>query len=119
MWLVLVQATTILTATLGKARNSNIVDDTLLKEYHEALELLETSLYPDVRKRYLKASQKNLVSIIANEDKYFKVIDTAKKGGDLSVLCDNSSTSSISEDNVKQFKNDLELGVEEEKVIID
>ena len=110
---VLVQSCTVLTSTLSKARNSTEVDKDLLREYHEALELLETSLYPDVRKRFLKASQKNLVSIIANEDDYFDLIEKAKSGQDISAYrSDNGSNHSgqpneHSEENIKRFQNDV------------
>jgi len=106
---VLVQSCTVLTSTLAKARNSTDVDDALLREYHEALELLETSLYPDVRKRFLKASQKNLVSIISNEDKYFDLIEKAKNGENISVYgSDNSRRQSA--ENIKRFQRDVEHG---------
>jgi hypothetical protein len=101
---VLVQSCTVLTATLAKARNSTDVDESLLREYHEALELLETSLYPDVRKRFLRASQKNLVSIISNEDNYFQLIQKAKKGEDISKYADTSPEAS-SEDSVRMNSN--------------
>ena len=102
---VLIQSCTVLTGTLAKARNSSIVDEDLLREYHEALELLETSLYPDVRKRFLKASQKNLVSIISNEDAYFQMIEDAKAGKDISEYKSNSSQTT-SEDNIDLFRNE-------------
>ena len=110
---VLVQSCTVLTSTLSKARNSTEVDEDLLREYHEALELLETSLYPDVRKRFLKASQKNLISIIANEDDYFDLIEKAKSGEDISAYrSDNGSNHSgqpneHSEENIKRFQSDV------------
>ena len=106
---VLIQSCTVLTSTLAKARNSTEVDDALLREYHDALELLETSLYPDVRKRFLKASQKNLVSIISNEDDYFDLIEKAKSGEDISAYrSDTSSTNSA--DNIKRYQRDVERG---------
>ena len=92
------------------------MDEDLLREYHEALELLETSLYPDVRKRFLKVSQKNLVSIIANEDEYFDLIEKAKSGEDISAYrSDQGSDKSDvandhSEENIQRFQNDVELG---------
>ena len=110
---ILVQSCTVLTSTLSKARNSTEVDDDLLREYHDALELLETSLYPDIRKRFLKSSQKNLVSIIANEDAYFDLIEKAKSGEDISAYrSDNGSNHSgqpneHSEENIKRFQNDV------------
>lgn len=116
---ILIQASVILTATLGRARNANEVDESLLQEYHTALELLETSLYPDVRKRFLKQSQKNLVSIIESEQKYFDVVNTAKKGLQIKdVVADmnsDSSTDSSTDDIIsKPIKSsDLEGDIEE------
>ena len=106
---VLIQSCTVLTSTLAKARNSTEVDDDLLREYHDALELLETSLYPDVRKRFLRASQKNLVSIISNEDDYFDLIEKAKNGQDISAYRSDGS-SSHTEDNINRFQRDVENG---------
>ncbi|MBF95548.1 MAG: hypothetical protein CMH58_10365 [Myxococcales bacterium] len=109
---VLIQSCTVLTTTLAKARNCTEVDDDLLREYHDALELLETSLYPDVRKRFLRASQKNLISIISNENDYFKLIEKARNGQDISAYrSDNSSsTDEHSNENIKRFQMDLEQG---------
>jgi len=102
---VLIQSCTVLTSTLAKARNSSTVDEDLLHEYHEALELLETSLYPDVRKRFLKASQKNLITIIKNEDDYFEVI---KKAREKKNILDNKSLGSTttSQNNITQLESD-------------
>ena len=108
---VLIQSCTVLTSTLAKARNSTVVDEDLLREYHEGLELLETSLYPDVRKRYLKASQKNLVSIISNEDDYFDLIKKAKKGEDISDYKSVSSSTTTSQENIKRFQNEKEIEI--------
>ena len=110
---VLVQSCTVLTSTLSKARNSTEVDEALLREYHEALELLETSLYPDVRKRFLKASQKNLVSIIANEDTYFSLIEKAKNGQDISAYRSDDNSSHHSEENIQRYQRDVERGASE------
>lgn len=110
---VLVQSCTVLTSTLSKARNSTEVDEALLREYHEALELLETSLYPDVRKRFLKASQKNLVSIIANEDTYFSLIEKAKNGQDISAYRSDDNSSHHSEENIERYQRDVERGASE------
>ena len=103
---VLIQSCTVLTSTLAKARNSTEVDDALLREYHDALELLETSLYPDVRKRFLRASQKNLVSIISNEDNYFDLIEKAKNGQDISAYRSDTS-SNHADDNINRFHHDV------------
>tara|TARA_R100000541_G_scaffold14020_1_gene23375 strand:+ start:1227 stop:1874 length:648 start_codon:yes stop_codon:yes gene_type:complete len=123
---ILIQASVILTATLGRARNANEVDESLLQEYHTALELLETSLYPDVRKKFLKQSQKNLVSIIESEQKYFDVVNTAKKGlqikdvvADMNIesSTDDSSTDDIISKPIKSsdLEEDIEEGLSEEK----
>jgi len=53
---IILQAQSILTHTLNNARNQTEVSTQLLKEYHEALEKLEVSIYPDLRKKYLKIS---------------------------------------------------------------
>ena len=111
----LIQASVILTATLAKARNSNEANEDLLKEYHTALELLETSLYPDVRKKFLKQSQKNLVSIIDAEQKYFNIVNTAKSGGNLTEVIGNLSDSSTDDIISSPTKiKDLEAGLNDE-----
>lgn len=111
----LIQASVILTATLAKARNSNQANEELLKEYHTALELLETSLYPDVRKKFLKQSQKNLVSIIDAEQKYFNIVNTAKTGGNLTEVIGNLSDSSTDDIISSPTKiKDLEVGLSDE-----
>jgi len=106
---VLVQSCTILTNTLTKARNVTEVSDDLLHEYHHALELLEISLYPDVRKKFLRASQKNLIGIIKNEDCYFHTIEQARAGEKI-TSCDSSSD--ISEENVNKYQVDEGLSGE-------
>ncbi len=109
---VLVQSCTILTNTLTKARNVTEVSDDLLHEYHHALELLEISLYPDVRKKFLRASQKNLIGIIKNEDCYFHTIEKARAGENI-TSCDSSSD--ISEENVNKYQvEEVERGEKRE-----
>jgi len=66
----LVMAISLLTNTLTKARNHTELDDDLLAEYHSSLQANEGSLYPDIRKTYLKQAHKNLLSIMACEQKY-------------------------------------------------
>ena len=119
---VLIQAGVILTATLGRARNAKEIDQDLLKEYNTGLELLETSLYPDVRKRFLKQSQKNLVSILDSEQKYFEVVNISKRGGNIKdVIADMSSDSSTDDSSTDDIiskpttTEDLEEGLSEEK----
>jgi len=105
---VLIQSCTILTNTLTKARNVSEVNDDLLHEYHHALELLEISLYPDVRKKFLRASQKNLVGIITNEDRYFDLIEKARSGEKIETY-PSSSESDVSSENVSKYQ-DEEVG---------
>ena len=76
----LIQATSLLTNTLNKSRNHGSLDHEILLEYHDALEKLETSVYPDIRKKYLKMSQKNLIDIMKIEQTYFKNIELVNKG---------------------------------------
>lgn len=89
---VLIQSVTILTNTLNTARNQDDVTPELTNAYHHSLELLEISLYPDVRKRFLKASQKNLLSIMKSENAYFNVIEKQNRG-ELITSCPSDSSS--------------------------
>jgi len=75
----LIQSTSLLTNTLNKCRNHDILDNEIMIEYNDALEKLETSIYPDIRKKYLKMSQKNLIDIMKIEQTYFKNIELVNK----------------------------------------
>ena len=77
---ILLQSQSLLTHTLTNARNEEEVTPNLLKEYHESLEKLEVSLYPDIRKKFLVQSDKNLISIMKQEQKYFNNIKTINEG---------------------------------------
>ena len=77
---ILIQSTSLLTNTLNKCRNHSELDEDILKEYHDALEKLETSVYPDIRKKYLKMSHKNLLEIMKQEQKYFNNIILVNEG---------------------------------------
>ncbi len=77
---VLIQSQSLLTTTLNKYRNHDEVDKDLVIEYNSALEKLETSVYPDVRRKYLQQSHKNLLSIMKLEQKYFKNIELVNNG---------------------------------------
>lgn len=77
---VLIQSQSLLTTTLNKYRNHDEVDKELVFEYNSALEKLETSVYPDIRKKYLQQSHKNLLSIMKLEQKYFKNIELVNNG---------------------------------------
>jgi len=77
---ILLQSQSLLTHTLTNARNEEEVTPNLLKEYHESLEKLEVSLYPDIRKKLLVQSHKNLISIMKKEQIYFANIKSINEG---------------------------------------
>jgi hypothetical protein len=77
---VILQAQSLLTHTLANARNQEDLSQNLLKEYHESLEKLETSIYPDIRKKFLKQSHNNLISIMKQEAKFYSMIDMVNNG---------------------------------------
>ena len=58
---IFLQSQSLLTHTLTNARNEDEITPSLMKEYHESLEKLEVSLYPDIRKKFLVQSHKNLI----------------------------------------------------------
>ena len=91
---VLIQSTTILTNTLTQLRNANELSDEIIHSYNHSLELLETSLYPDIRKKFLKISQRNMENIIKNENAYFKNVDNVRKGLPIKKSDSDSDTSS-------------------------
>lgn len=91
----LVQAIALLTNTLNKARNHKELDDDLLLEYHSALQANETSLYPDIRKTYLRSAHKNLLSIMAQEQKYYDSIEKVKAGEKIN---DPTNSNNVSRD---------------------
>ena len=91
----LVQAIALLTNTLQKARNHTELDNDLLIEYHNALQANETSLYPDIRKTYLKSAHRNLLSIMAQEQKYYDSIRMVKAGV---AIKDPSHSNNVSRD---------------------
>lgn len=77
---VLIQSTTILTNTLNQVRNAEELTEEITHAYNHSLELLEISLYPDIRRRFLKISQRNMEVIIKNENCYFDNVDRARQG---------------------------------------
>ena len=77
---VILQAQSLLTHTLSNARNQDDLSPTLLKEYHESLEKLETSIYPDIRKKFLKQSHNNLIAIMKQETKFYNLINKVNNG---------------------------------------
>tara|TARA_R100000541_G_scaffold59230_1_gene72356 strand:- start:2038 stop:2667 length:630 start_codon:yes stop_codon:yes gene_type:complete len=70
----IINASGLITNILGKARNKKDIDEELLHEYNDALGYLETSLYPDQRKVFLKQSHRNLIEIMRQEEKYYDLI---------------------------------------------
>ena len=80
---VLIQGISLLTNTLNKCRNHKDIDDDILTDYNMALEKLETSVYPSVRKKYLKQSHKNLIEIMKQEKKYYDAINDVNAGRDI------------------------------------
>ena len=77
---VLIEANSRLTNILTKARNHETIDADLLHEYNDGLECIETSMYPNERKMYLRTSHKNLISIMLQERKYYGMIDKVNNG---------------------------------------
>ena len=100
---ILIQSTSLLTNTLNKCRNHSELDEDILKEYHDALEKLETSVYPDIRKKYLKMSHKNLLEIMKQEQKYFDNINLVNQG---IKITDDESINSAEEKNKQRFSLD-------------
>ena len=113
----LVQAIALLTNTLNKARNHKELDDDLLVEYHSALQANETSLYPDIRKTYLRSAHKNLLSIMAQEQKYYDSIEnisTTRPRGYSNVSTDKDSAGILSYLNTDS--NDSDTGEEQKPI---
>ena len=98
---VILQAQSLLTHTLANARNQEDLSQNLLKEYHESLEKLETSIYPDIRKKFLKQSHNNLISIMKQEAKFYSMIDMVNNG-------ENVDT----DDSLSSKSNPLEVHIE-------
>jgi len=81
---VLLQSQSLLTHTLNNARNEKELTPNLSKEYNDALEKLETSVYPDIRRRFLKISHNNLISIMKQEQRFFDALHKVENGESLS-----------------------------------
>jgi len=101
---ILLQSQSLLTHTLTNARNENEITPNLRKEYHDSLEKLEISLYPDIRKRFLVQSNKNLISIMKQESIYFSKIKSIHEGNYI-PSCDSSIES-----------NDIELTTQTDNI---
>ena len=99
---VILQSQSLLTHTLNNARNETEMTDQLIKDYNDALEKLETSVYPDTRKKYLKISHNNLISIMKQEAKFFEALEKANNG-------ELSSESSIESNESTNKRNPLSI----------
>ena len=89
---ILIEANSRLTSILTKARNHPVLDQDLICEYHDGLECIETSMYPNERKLYLRQSHKNLIEIMKQERKYYDMIDRVN-AEPVSISSDESSIS--------------------------
>ena len=103
---VILQSQSLLTHTLSNARNQEEITQELLKEYHESLEKLETSIYPDIRKKFLKQSHLNLISIMKQEAKFYDLISKVNNGEPVDT--DDSLSSGSNEATTPPF--DIEKG---------
>ena len=103
---VILQSQSLLTHTLSNARNQEEITQDLLKEYHESLEKLETSIYPDIRKKFLKQSHLNLISIMKQEAKFYDLISKVNSGEPVDT--DDSLSSGSNEATTPPF--DIEKG---------
>ena len=109
---ILIQSTTILTNTLTQLRNATELSEEIIHSYNHSLELLETSLYPDIRKKFLKISQRNMENIIKNENTYFKNIDNVRKG--LTIKKSDSDSVTSSEDVLSE--QDLDKSIQTDNI---
>jgi len=91
------QSASLLTNTLLKARNHEILDEELRIEYNQALEKIETALYPNERKIFLRQAHKNLIEIMSQEQKFYDKID--KVNNHIPISDDISIPSSDEVDN--------------------
>jgi hypothetical protein len=98
------QSQALLTNTLTTARNETEITPQLLKLYNDSLEKLEVSIYPDIRRKFLKDSHNNLISIMKLEQKYFNTIEMINNNpisNDITINSDNSSIESSKETNIE------------------
>ena len=73
------------------------------QEYNDALEKLEVSVYPDIRKQFLRVSHRNLIDIMKQEQRYFKNIELVNSGQEvISSESSSSSSSSLSSASVER-----------------
>jgi len=102
---VLVQSISLLTNTLTKCRNHTEIDHDILVEYYNSLEKLEQSMYPQLRRRFLMMSHKNLLGIYKKEQEYFNNIKKVNNGEKINISFTDDSDSSDNE-SIKKTKSD-------------
>lgn len=115
----IINASGLITNILGKARNKKSIDEELLHEYNDALGYLETSLYPDQRKVFLKQSHKNLIEIMRQEEKYYDLIERVNNHEPIVLSDDSGSDSSGSFKMVRDELDITEHGTSKLKPIIE
>jgi hypothetical protein len=105
----LIKSTSLVTNALSKCRNYQgdpiEIDELIMIEYYDALEKVETSMYPDIRKKYLKLSHNNLVKILSYDKHFFDMLERVNTTDDaVSILSSNSLTNN-SIYNWRRFNN--------------
>ena len=111
------QASSLLNATLQKARNhanDEIIPEELMSDYNASLLACETAVYPSERKSFMVQSHKNLLIILKEEKKYYSAIDNAND--DISISSDtveNVLDTTIHPLKTTNKKNELETVNEE------
>ena len=94
---IILQSQALLSNTLTTARNETKITPQLFKLYNDSLEKLEVSIYPDIRRKFLKDSHNNLISIMKLEQKYFNTIEMINNNpisNDIKINSDSSIESS-------------------------
>jgi hypothetical protein len=107
---IILQSQSLLTHTLTNARNEKSITPVLFKEYNDALEKLETALYPDIRKRYMVQSHRNLISIMKQESKYFGLIELINSGCEVNTSSDSGNSSPNPFDSGNSSPNPFDSG---------
>ena len=92
---IILQAQSLLTHTLNNARNETELTPQLYKEYTDSLEKLETSIYPDIRKKFLRISHNNLISIMKQEQKFFDTLKMVEYGLPISSTASENSDQNV------------------------
>jgi len=97
------QASSVLNNCLSKARNHQNdpeINPDLMADYNASLLACETAIYPSERKAFVVQANKNLLSILKAEQKYFDAVDDANSGISIKI--------SGSDDDLQDF-TDIEL----------